>query len=328
MIIVIIFVIISKSIILPLLLHHISTHTYVRTHIRSAGSGTASLTSDLFFSSGFKSFYETQVETVRKDIFEIYSGGQNKGGSAEEFSLREIVAMQKDKIQELEEKILVITGSGDSGERGSGDDHSVNKDKSENENENENENGGDGRSEEVKEEMQKLFLRIIELEDCLTELEKQKKEIEVAAFEANEKLFEQMRNLAASESKILQLEEELEARAEDLGGMVRGEAVIAAEADSLRRRAESAEKTGVICVFVLMLFLPSLLCQLLYLFIFSSHFYPAMHCTALPYPTLPYPTLPYPTLPYPALPFISYHTPSTPCNNILSHLQCVNMSYK
>ena len=178
------------------------------------------------------------------------------------------MAMQKDKIQELEEKILVITGGGgDSGERGSGDDHNVNEDKNENENinvnENENENGGDGRSEEVKEEMHKLSLRIIELEDCLTELEKQKKEIEVAAFEANEKLFEQMRNLAASESKILQLEEELEARAEDLGGMVRGEAVIAAEADSLRRRAESAEKTGVICVFVLLLFLPSLLYHLL-----------------------------------------------------------------
>ena len=84
----------------------------------------------------------------------------------------------------------------------------------------------------------------MELENNLTELEKQKKEIEIAAYEANEKIFEQIRNLAASESKILLLEEELEARVEDLGGMVRGEAVIAAEADSLRRRAESAEKTG------------------------------------------------------------------------------------
>ena len=198
--------------------------------------------------------------------------------------------MQKDKIQELEEKILVITGGGgDSGERGSGDDQNVNKDK------NENGDGGDGRSEEVKEEMQKLSLRIIELEDCLTELEKQKKEIEVAAFEANEKLFEQMRNLAASESKILQLEEELEARAEDLGGMVRGEAVIAAEADSLRRRAESAEKTGVISVFSLSLFFPLILyiiLFLLFLFIFSSHYYPALPCPALPYLTLPYLALP------------------------------------
>ena len=135
--------------------------THVRTHIRSSGSGGSNLTSDLFFSDGFKSFYETQVETVRKDIFEIYSGGQNKGGSAEEFSLREIVAMQKDKIQELEDKILVIRGvEGDSRERGSGDRQNENK----NENENENENG-DNRSDEVKEEMKKLSLRILELEN-------------------------------------------------------------------------------------------------------------------------------------------------------------------
>ena len=217
--------------------------TRVHTPIRSFGSGGNNLTSDLFFSNGFKSFYETQVETVRKDIFEIYSGGQSKGGSAEEFSLREIVAMQKDKIQELEEKILVIRGGGDvSIERGNDDnDPSMNKDENNNLNKDKN---SDGRSEETKEEIQKLSLRIMELENNLTELEKQKKEIEIAAYEANEKIFEQIRNLAASESKILLLEEELEARVEDLGGMVRGEAVIAAEADLLRRRAESAEKTG------------------------------------------------------------------------------------
>ena len=240
-IIIIITFIIFTTIIIIIIITQFLWRTHVHTPIRSFGSGGNNLTSDLFFSNGFKSFYETQVETVRKDIFEIYSGGQNRGGSAEEFSLREIVAMQKDKIQELEEKILVIRGGGEvSNERGNDDnDLNMNKDKNENENVN-----SDGRSEETKEEMQKLSLRIIELENNLTELEKQKKEIEIAAYEANEKIFEQMRNLAASESKILLLEEELEARVEDLGGMVRGEAVIAAEADLLRRRAESAEKTG------------------------------------------------------------------------------------
>jgi chromosome segregation ATPase len=184
-----------------------------------------SLPTDLFFSPGFKTFYEVQVELIRKGIFDLYSGGDSKAGSAEECSLREIVEMQKEKIQELEEKISTysLTGKIDLEPVAARTDVSP---------------------EALQNEVKELSSKIVELESCLAAHEVQKKEAEEAAKAANEQLYEQEQNLTLSRSKILELEEALVARSEDLEGMVRGEAAIAAEADSLRRRAEVAEKTG------------------------------------------------------------------------------------
>lgn len=164
------------------------------------------------------------MEVIRKGIFDLYAGGDNKVGSAEEGSLREIVEMQKDKIHELEEKISTfsLTGKIDS--------EAVRT---------------DVRPDDLNKEIKELSLKIVELETHLAAHEVQKKESEEAAKIANEQLYEQERNLSLSRSKIQELEEALVARSEDLDGMVRGEAAIAAEADSLRRRAEAAEKTGV-----------------------------------------------------------------------------------
>ena len=168
------------------------------------------------------------MEGIRKGIFDLYSGGNKGGGSAEECSLREIVEMQKEKIQELEQKISTfsITGTYDA--------DTVRT---------------DVRSEELSTEIKELSLKIVELEECLATLEAQKKESEIAANLVHEQMLEHERNLTISRSKILLLEEELVARSDDLEGMLRGEAAIAAEADSLRRRAEGAEKTSTYASF-------------------------------------------------------------------------------
>lgn len=206
--------------------HSASAAASARSHIAyRTNSKAANLPIELFFSPGFKSFYELQVEVIRKGIFDLYSGGDNKAGSAEECSLREIVEMQKEKIQELEEKISTysLTGKLDI------DSDAVRTDVS---------------PEELNNEIKSLSLKIVELESCLAGHEVQKREAEDAVKAANEQLYEQERNLTLSRSKIQELEDALVARSEDLDGMVRGEAAIAAEADSLRRRAEVAEKTG------------------------------------------------------------------------------------
>lgn len=143
--------------------------------------------------------------------------------------------MQKEKIQELEEKIStysltgkIESGSGSESEAARTDVSSVSP----------------VSPEELSKEIKDLSLKITELESCIAAYEVQQREADEAAKEIHGQLCEQERNLTLSRSKIQELEDALVSRCEDLEGMVRGEAAIAAEADSLRRRAEGAEKTG------------------------------------------------------------------------------------
>lgn len=136
--------------------------------------------------------------------------------------------MQKGKIQELEEKISTYSLTGKIPSSGSESETART----------------DVNPEELSNEIKVLSLKIAELESCLAAHEVQQREADEAAKHAHEQLCEQERNLTLSRSKIQELEDALVSRSEDLEGMVRGEAAIAAEADSLRRRAEVAEKTG------------------------------------------------------------------------------------
>ena len=57
---------------------------------------------NLFFNSGFETFYRAQVESIRSRIFNFYAGDGDGADSGSDSSLRMIVDMQKEKILELE----------------------------------------------------------------------------------------------------------------------------------------------------------------------------------------------------------------------------------
>ena len=64
----------------------------------------------LFDLPGFKEFYEHQVDSIKEIIFELYSGGANNGSNIGGDSVQlEVIASQKAKIQELEEKLSQIS---------------------------------------------------------------------------------------------------------------------------------------------------------------------------------------------------------------------------
>jgi hypothetical protein len=57
---------------------------------------------NLFFSSGFETFYRAQVESIRSRIYTFYAGDGDGADSGSDSSLRMIVDIQKEKILELE----------------------------------------------------------------------------------------------------------------------------------------------------------------------------------------------------------------------------------
>jgi chromosome segregation ATPase len=67
----------------------------------------------MFFSGGFKSFYEQTVEAVRSGIFEFYAGsGGCSGDDAVDSPHKQVIEMQKEKISELEARIKALESGG------------------------------------------------------------------------------------------------------------------------------------------------------------------------------------------------------------------------
>lgn len=71
----------------------------------SKKSPSANLYEGLFHLPGFKAFYETQVESIRNIIFELYSGPTSGVGNGQDSAHSQVIALQQEKIKELEDKV-------------------------------------------------------------------------------------------------------------------------------------------------------------------------------------------------------------------------------
>lgn len=214
---------------------------------------------DLFFCQSFRTFYENQIDLIRKGIFDFYSGlGRSLGEEEEQSPLTQIIEMQKDRILELERK-LEFSPSSQENEKNN-EKNEYNK-LLEIERTHTNE-----RIEELNTEIADLSTKICNLESNLLvsldrnneselsvgEIERSLKEAERSLTLLTESLSHESDKNKTLESKVLSLEvllsdqtKELYDRNLDLDSMMRSEAVVMSEAESLRRRAEVAEKSGI-----------------------------------------------------------------------------------
>ena len=66
------------------------------------------LAQDLFFCQSYQTFYENQVDLIKKGIFDFYSGLGSTVKGSDESQLNQIIEMQKDRITELEMKLQAL----------------------------------------------------------------------------------------------------------------------------------------------------------------------------------------------------------------------------
>ena len=72
---------------------------------RIVGINNLGMSSDIFFTKGFRAFYETQIESIRSGIFDFYAG---ENTSVTDSAHLQIIEMQKEKIFELESQIQLL----------------------------------------------------------------------------------------------------------------------------------------------------------------------------------------------------------------------------
>ena len=68
-----------------------------------------SITSEIFFSSSFRTFYESKAELVRRSLFDFYASNGQNIENAESSPELQIILMQKKHISDLEKKIENLT---------------------------------------------------------------------------------------------------------------------------------------------------------------------------------------------------------------------------
>ena len=219
--------------------------------------GTNNLALELFFSPGFRLFYENQVDMIRKGIFDFYSGiGKNM--DSEESALQQILLMQKDRIKELEDAMSGIGNiKNDAGSNENNDESNEEKEikeKIKNEKQQEiedNEAKEKNERKSLEEDMNKLTDENILLSQKITDYEGTLKIIETKNSESESTIshLTQMLTEAEEKNNLLQSEKNtindlLSDRILDLDSMVRSESVIVCETELQRKRAESAESQG------------------------------------------------------------------------------------
>ena len=218
---------------------------------------------DLFFCQSFQTFYENQVDLIKKGIFDFYSGLGNVVKGSDESPLNQIIEMQKDRIMELEMKLKALPLSLP---LQSSDEFSEIEKKMKLTNlAEENKNNFDelvaGLNDEIIDQEEKisnlednlsisieknseLALSLEEMERTLKESEHSLSLLTETLSEGNSKNISLQSNILSIESLLNERTQELFDRNQELDSMMRTEAAIMTEAESLRKRAELAEKTG------------------------------------------------------------------------------------
>jgi hypothetical protein len=212
----------------------------LKSNSRSTGA-QKDLASDLFFSNGFKVFYESHVEYIKNGIFQSYVGTiDDLSENCNDASLKQLLQMQKEKIIELESRInngLNITNQSFSeptlllppidvplnlSEFESHPDYS--------------------KSKELMDRIEALNIYNIELKGLLATSEEKSDEVQIMIETLTVRIKEVEELLNVSNGKVSLLQQALVGRDSELDNMVRGERVISEEADQQRKRAENAEK--------------------------------------------------------------------------------------
>ena len=221
------------------------------------------LAQDLFFCQSYQTFYENQVDLIKKGIFDFYSGLGSTVKGSDESQLNQIIEMQKDRITELEMKLqalplsLPLLSSNESSE--------IEKKMTQNNSAEENDKISNDLVLELNNEIIKQINQINDLENNLSisidknkesalsleEMERSLKESEHSLAlltdslsEGNSRNISLQSNILSIESLLNERTQELFDRNLELDSMMRSEAAVMSEAGSLRKRAELAENTG------------------------------------------------------------------------------------
>ena len=218
---------------------------------------------DLFFCQSFQNFYENQVDLIKKGIFDFYSGLGNVVKGSDESPLNQIIEMQKDRIMELEMKLkaLPLSLPLQSSDEFSEIENKMKLNNLGDENHNNSNELIAVLNDEILDQAEKisnlednlsvsidknneLALSLEEMECSFKESERSLSLLTETLSEGNLKNISLQSNILSIESLLNERTQELFDRNQELDSMMRTEAAIMTEAESLRKRAELAEKTG------------------------------------------------------------------------------------